>query len=67
MRILLDESLPSELRQELPGHEVQMVQDAGWSGLANGELLRRAAGPIEREPLERLSSLPARTLIRIGD
>lgn len=43
MRILLDESLPRELKQELPGHDVQTVQDAGWSGLKNGELLRLAA------------------------
>ena len=44
MRILLDESLPRELKQELPGHDVQTVQDAGWAGLKNGDLLRRAAG-----------------------
>lgn len=43
MRILLDESLPSELKLEFPGHDVRMVQDAGWSGLKNGDLLRRAA------------------------
>lgn len=43
MRILLDESLPRELKHELPGHDVQTVQDAGWAGLNNGELLRRAA------------------------
>lgn len=43
MRILLDESLPSELKLEFLGHDVRMVQDAGWSGLQNGELLRRAA------------------------
>ena len=43
MRILLDESLPSELKLELPAHQASMVQEAGWSGLRNGELLRRAA------------------------
>ena len=42
MRILLDESLPIELRSEIPGHDVRHVREIGWSGLKNGELLRRA-------------------------
>jgi predicted nuclease of predicted toxin-antitoxin system len=42
MRILLDESLPRRLALELAEHETQTVQRRGWSGLANGELLRRA-------------------------
>ena len=33
MRILLDESLPIELRDELPGHSVSSVQEMGWSAL----------------------------------
>jgi hypothetical protein len=47
MRILLDESLPSELKTELQGHDVLTVQEAGWSGLSNGELLARAAGKFD--------------------
>lgn len=47
MRILLDESLPSELKTELQGHGVLTVQEAGWSGLSNGELLARAAGKFD--------------------
>ncbi len=43
MRILLDEQLPRQLARELVGHEAQTVQRQGWSGLKNGELLRRAA------------------------
>ena len=43
MRILLDESLPRELRDDLPGHAVKTVTEVGWSGVRNGELLRRAA------------------------
>lgn len=39
MRILLDECVPRPLGQELVGHEVQSVQQAGWSGKKNGELL----------------------------
>jgi hypothetical protein len=47
MRILLDESLPGELRTELQGHDVLTVREAGWSGLSNGELLARAAGKFD--------------------
>ena len=43
MCILLDESLPIELRDELSQHAVRSVQEMGWSALKNGELLRRAA------------------------
>lgn len=42
MRILLDESLPRELRDELPGHDVRTVQEMGWSGFKNGDLIARA-------------------------
>lgn len=47
MRILLDESLPIELRDELPGHSVSSVQEMGWSALKNGELLLRAAAQFD--------------------
>ena len=43
MRILLDEQLPRRLTRALPGHDVQTVQRQGWSGIKNGELLRRAS------------------------
>ena len=43
MRVLLDEQLPRQLAQELRGHDVRTVQQQGWAGLGNGELLRRAA------------------------
>ena len=42
MRVLLDESLPLDLAAELKGHDVQTVRSQGWTGLLNGELLRRA-------------------------
>lgn len=47
MRILLDESLPRRLRSELPGHHVRTVSELGWSGLTNGELLRRATDQFD--------------------
>ena len=46
MRVLLDEQLPRHLARELTGHQVRTVQEQGWAGLKNGELLKqaRAAG-----------------------
>jgi predicted nuclease of predicted toxin-antitoxin system len=43
MRILLDEQLPRQLAREFHGHDVLTVQQRGWVGLGNGELLQRAA------------------------
>ena len=43
MRILLDESLPIELRSEIQGHDVRYVREVGWSGARNGDLLGLAA------------------------
>lgn len=41
-RVLLDENVPRQLARELPGHQVTTVAAEGWSGVLNGELLRRA-------------------------
>ena len=43
MRVLLDEQLPRRLARELTRHDVATVQEQGWTGLKNGELLQRAA------------------------
>jgi hypothetical protein len=43
MKLLLDENLPHKLRTEIVGHEVFTVAFMGWSGIANGELLAKAA------------------------
>lgn len=47
MRVLLDECVPRALREELPGHEVVTVAQAGWAGLKNGTLLREAAAQYD--------------------
>jgi len=39
MRILLDECLPRRLKRAFAGHEATTVQEAGWAGKKNGELL----------------------------
>ena len=43
MKVLLDENLPHPIRLELPGHDVITTAYMKWSGIENGELLRRAA------------------------
>ena len=44
MRILLDESTPRRLGSSFPdSFEIRTVQQMGWAGCGNGELLRLAA------------------------
>ena len=38
--------LPKKLKLELSGHNVFTVQEKGWAGMKNGELLRRAENEI---------------------
>jgi hypothetical protein len=47
VRILLDENVPSELSEALPGHDVWTVTRRRWSGTKNGALLRRAASEFD--------------------
>ena len=47
VRVLLDENLPRDLVTELTAHDVTTVQAAGWSGIDNGKLLRRAHGRFD--------------------
>ena len=42
MHILIDECLPKKLKRELTGHTAFTVQERGWAGMKNGELLQRA-------------------------
>lgn len=42
MRVLLDEQLPRQLVPHIVGHEARTVQQQGWAGLKNGELLKQA-------------------------
>jgi len=47
MRLLLDESLPRGLKDLLSPHAVATVQEKGWAGTTNGELLRKAESEFE--------------------
>ena len=42
MRILLDECTPRVVKTGLPARSITTVQDLGWAGVGNGELLARA-------------------------
>ena len=42
MKILLDESVLRLLKLRLPHLDISTVQEMGWAGVRNGELLRRA-------------------------
>lgn len=42
MRILLDENFPADFSRYFPADEIHTVHSLGWSGIRNGELLRRA-------------------------
>lgn len=74
MRILLDESLPRRLRDEIPGHTVVTVAEMGWSAINNGELLRRAADHFEvfvtadqnLQFQQNLSALPVAVIVLVS-
>ena len=42
MRLLLDESVPVQLRHLLVGHDVRTLRGIGWDSKSNGELLALA-------------------------
>lgn len=47
MRVLLDENVPVDLASLLGVHDVDTVSGLGWSGVKNGELLRRMQGRFD--------------------
>jgi len=47
MRLLLDECVTRKLKNDLVGHQVSTVVEAGYGGLKNGALLRAAASKFD--------------------
>ena len=47
MKILIDESLPRYLKRVLADHDAKTVQEMGWAGVKNGELLKLAEDDFE--------------------
>lgn len=50
MKLLLDESLPRDLRLHLQGHVITTVPERGWASKTNGELLALASGEFDVLP-----------------
>lgn len=44
MKIILDENLPRALKRYLLSYQVTTVQEQGWAGLKNGELIEKIDG-----------------------
>jgi predicted nuclease of predicted toxin-antitoxin system len=47
LRVLLDESVPSDLKGLLVGHDVTTVQEHRWASKKNGELLALASAEFD--------------------
>ncbi|HKC64888.1 MAG TPA: DUF5615 family PIN-like protein [Pyrinomonadaceae bacterium] len=47
MKVLLDECTPRVVKKRLPTHNISTVQEMGWAGVKNGELLSRAETQFE--------------------
>ncbi|MBA2410220.1 MAG: DUF5615 family PIN-like protein [Gammaproteobacteria bacterium] len=74
MRVLLDECVPRRLRQQLPEHEVRTVEEQGWGGIKNGDLLRHAADCFDvfltvdqnLQHQQNLSALPISVIVLVA-
>ena len=47
MKLLLDECVTRFVKRDLVGHDVHTVEEAGFKGLENGDLVRAASGMYE--------------------
>ncbi len=47
MKLLLDECAPRRLKNYFVGHDISTIEQAGFKGLKNGNLLRAAEGKFE--------------------
>jgi len=47
LSVLLDECIDWRYGRELEPHRVSTVSEQGWTGLKNGELLRKASGEFD--------------------
>ena len=47
MKIIIDECVPSIVKRALPELGIVSVQDMGWAGIKNGELLKLVTAEFE--------------------
>jgi hypothetical protein len=67
LRILIDECVPRALKRHLRAHDAVTVAEAGFAGLKNGHLLRRAEGSFDAfvttdKSLQHQQNLPVWTM-----
>ena len=46
MKIIIDECVPHIVKKRLPEREIKTVQEMGWAGIKNGELLKLVEAEI---------------------
>jgi predicted nuclease of predicted toxin-antitoxin system len=66
VKVLLDEMLPAAVADLLPDHAVTTVKVAGYAGLLNGELMRRAVADGYDVLVTADRNLPAQQNVRAG-
>jgi hypothetical protein len=47
MKIILDECVPSLVKRRLPSRGIVTVQEMGWAGIKNGQLLHLVAADFD--------------------
>jgi len=47
MKIIIDECVPSIVKRSLPKRAIMSVQEMGWAGIKNGELLKLVAAEFD--------------------
>jgi len=47
MKIIIDECVPSIVKRGLPERGIVSVQDAGWAGVKNGELMKLVSAAFD--------------------
>ena len=67
MKVVLDEMLPAAVAGLLSGHEVTTAKAAGYTGLSNGDLIRRAASDGFEVLLTADRNLPAQQNVPAGN
>jgi predicted nuclease of predicted toxin-antitoxin system len=47
MKIIIDECVPHIVKKRLPQRQIKTVQEMGWAGVKNGELLKLVGAEFE--------------------
>ena len=47
MNIIIDECVPHLVKKRLPERQIKTVQEMGWAGIKNGELLKLVEANFE--------------------